>query len=80
MKKTHGKNKRIQLLVNQNHGLENVDKITPKRQWKSDPCAPYVLSNFNGLSGTHTTMSFISFSLSIIVHLLAATIAGYTFL
>ena len=32
------------------------------------------------LSGKHTTMSFISFSFFIIVDLLAAKIAGYTFM
>jgi len=31
VKKTHGKNKRIQLLVNQNHDLENMHQNFPKR-------------------------------------------------
>jgi len=39
---------------------------------------PYFSSNINQLSWRHTTMSFISFSLSA-VDLFAAKIAGYTF-
>jgi len=31
MKKTHGKHKRIQLLVNQNHSLDNMHKILPNK-------------------------------------------------
>jgi len=31
MRKTQGKNKRLQLLVNQNHGLDNKHQNLPKR-------------------------------------------------
>jgi len=41
---------------------------------------PYVSSNINQLFGKDTTMCFISFSLSILVDLFAAKIAGYTFM
>jgi len=51
MKKMHGKNKRIQFLVNQNHGLENMHKNSPK-------------SHGNNGSTTKTTICLIKFSLT----------------
>jgi len=79
MKRTHGKNKGTQFLVKPKHGLENIHQNLPKSHPKSvQQQKTYVSSNINQLSGKLTTMSFVSTSLSIVVDLFAAKIAGST--
>jgi len=54
MKKTHEENKRIELLVNQNHGLENMHQNLPKRQsqkvfnYKNKHMFNQISTNFQG--------------------------------
>ena len=73
--------RRIQMLVNPKHGLENMHHNLPKRPSQSvqQQKQPHVSSNINQHCGKHTTMSVISFSLFVIVDLFAAKIMGYTF-
>jgi len=81
MKKTHRQYRIIQLLVNQNIGLEKKHQNYQKRRKKAkQQKEPHFSANINLPSGKCQVSIFTSFSLSIIADLFPAKIAGYTFI
>jgi len=68
-------------LVNLNVGLEKKHQNLPKtpQQKAQQQRKPHDSTNINQVSQRLIVVSYILFSLFIVVHLFAATIAGYTF-